>query len=89
MCAPRRPSHPASNVRDDREAPLLEEAGRGDHTTDLRFWKSEMFFDLRLDSDFGKSACRANHLQAAPLYEMGYSMILSARATRSAGKVTP
>jgi len=27
---PRRPSHPALNVRDDREAPLLSEAGRGE-----------------------------------------------------------
>ncbi len=30
-----RPSHPASNVRDDREAPLLSEAGRADHRSDL------------------------------------------------------
>jgi hypothetical protein len=30
-----RPSHPAPNTRDDREAPLLEEAGRADDAGDL------------------------------------------------------
>jgi hypothetical protein len=33
--APLRPSHPAPNVRDDREAPLLEERGMAEHGGDL------------------------------------------------------
>ena len=42
-----RPSHPASNARDDREAPLVAEAGRADRTSDfgksqVRFRKSEL-----------------------------------------------
>src|SRR6185312_10254980 len=32
-----RPSHPAPNVRDDRDTPLCARAGQAQHTTDLRF----------------------------------------------------
>ena len=46
---PRRPSHPASNVRDDREAPLLSEAGRAETTADLVFRKSEIFSEEGLN----------------------------------------
>jgi hypothetical protein len=38
-----RPSHPASNVRDDREAPLISEAGRGETITDFRKTEEEYF----------------------------------------------
>src|SRR5215475_11845327 len=38
---PPRPSHPAPNVRDDREAPLLKRARDGaDHASE--FWKSQV-----------------------------------------------
>jgi hypothetical protein len=40
---PKRPSHPAPNVRDDREAPLLIRAGHADGTTDLVESRSEIF----------------------------------------------
>jgi hypothetical protein len=37
LLQPARPSHPAPNVRDDREPPLLKEAGRAENTADLVF----------------------------------------------------
>src|SRR5262249_30855124 len=40
LTIPIRPSHPASNTRDDREAPLLEEAGRRELIMD--FWETEV-----------------------------------------------
>jgi hypothetical protein len=40
---PTRPSHPAPNTRDDREAPLLAEAGRADTTTYFRKTEAEYF----------------------------------------------
>jgi hypothetical protein len=36
-------------VRDDREAPLRSGRDGLNHTTDLRFWKSEIFFAEALD----------------------------------------
>jgi hypothetical protein len=44
-----RPSHPASNTRDDREAPLLSEAGRRESKHDFRFSESEIFVAARPD----------------------------------------
>jgi hypothetical protein len=35
---PPRPSHPAANVRDDRETPLWWRRDGADHRPDLRFW---------------------------------------------------
>ena len=49
--APSRPPHPAPNVRDDREAPLLEGRGMGRAgSADLPDGESEIFFGRRLDS---------------------------------------
>jgi hypothetical protein len=41
-----------TNVRDDRETPLLSEAGRADYRGDLRETRSEIFFASGLDKDF-------------------------------------
>ncbi|MCA6124660.1 hypothetical protein J6500_22605 [Bradyrhizobium sp. WSM 1704] len=41
--APSRPPHPASNVRDDRDTPLLEEAGCAFCNADFRKLKAEYF----------------------------------------------
>jgi hypothetical protein len=35
LASPSRPSHPAPNVRDDRDTPLLVRAGRGEEIADL------------------------------------------------------
>src|SRR4051794_13344616 len=43
LAQPARPSHPAPNVRDDREPPLQKEAGRVEDKADSDFWKSELF----------------------------------------------
>ena len=40
--SPKRPSHPALNVRDDREAPLVASTGQADHSSD--FWKRQADF---------------------------------------------
>jgi hypothetical protein len=46
---PPRPSHPAPNVRDDREAPLLwEQDGKG-YSSDLGLLKIRIFFQKGLD----------------------------------------
>jgi hypothetical protein len=46
---PPRPSHPAPNVRDDREAPLLwEQDGKG-YSSDLRLLKIRIFLQKGLD----------------------------------------
>jgi hypothetical protein len=44
-----RPSHPAPNVRDDREPPLLMSAGQRKEATDLGSMQSGIFFLLGLD----------------------------------------
>src|SRR2546430_8156314 len=44
-----RPSHPAPNVRDDREPPLLWVRDRRKEATDLGSAQSEIFFQTRLD----------------------------------------
>ena len=44
-----RPSHPAPNVRDDREPPLLWVQDRRKEATDLGSAQSEIFFQTRLD----------------------------------------
>ena len=44
-----RPSHAASNTRDDREAPLLKEAGRRKEATDLGSAPSGIFLARGLD----------------------------------------
>ena len=40
---PQRPPHPASNVRDDRDTPLSEEAGRAEKITYLRKTEVDYF----------------------------------------------
>ena len=45
-----RPSHPASNVRDDREAPLLW-SGMAIIYAELNFWKSEIFLPSGVDTN--------------------------------------
>jgi hypothetical protein len=45
----KRPSHPAPNVRDDREAPLLWEQDGGSFKSDLGLRRSEIFFAEGLD----------------------------------------
>src|SRR5260370_18464603 len=45
---PKRPPHPASNVRDDREAPLLWERDSESCKFDLGRGQSEIFFALHL-----------------------------------------
>jgi hypothetical protein len=47
--APARPSHPAPNVRDDRETPLLREQDAGISGVDLPDGTSGIFFALGLD----------------------------------------
>ena len=49
-CTSRRPPHPASHVRDDRDTPLLEEAGRVERTTNLRKTEEVYFARSRLTS---------------------------------------
>jgi hypothetical protein len=44
-----RPSHPAPNTRDDREAPLLRKQDRQEKATDLGSAPSGIFFRRRLD----------------------------------------
>jgi hypothetical protein len=44
-----RPSHPAPNVRDDREPPLLVSAGQRKEATDLGSAQSGIFFPIGLD----------------------------------------
>src|SRR4051794_32486354 len=44
-----RPPHPAPYVRDDREPPLLWVQDGADHTSDLGFGKTEIFFMGGLD----------------------------------------
>jgi hypothetical protein len=44
-----RPSHPAPNVRDDREAPLLWERDGGSCRSDLGLRRSGIFFAEGLD----------------------------------------
>jgi hypothetical protein len=54
LTTPRRPSHPAPNVRDDREAPLL--IGRGTargYRDDLPDGQSEIFLARGVDSRIG------------------------------------
>ena len=49
LASPKRPSHPAPNVRDDRDTPLLVGRDGANTTTDLGFGKSEIFFAQGLD----------------------------------------
>jgi hypothetical protein len=46
---PKRPSHPAANVRDDREAPLLESAGRREDNHEFPKNGSKTFFTEGID----------------------------------------
>jgi hypothetical protein len=48
--APLRPPHPAPNVRDDREPPLLQRTGRAQYASDLGFLKIRKFLREGLDS---------------------------------------
>jgi hypothetical protein len=50
LCTPMRPSHPAPNVRDDREAPLLRVRDGVAHRTDFTVERSEIFLPKRLDT---------------------------------------
>ena len=52
-----RPSHPAPNVRDDREAPLFSGTGRGESAFDLP--------DVTSENACGTLARRANQLRGA------------------------
>jgi hypothetical protein len=56
-----RPSHPAPNVRDDREAPLLESAGRQCSIAVSTKSKNEIFFARRLDTT-GKSVPQSRRM---------------------------
>jgi hypothetical protein len=49
LAQPSRPSHPAPNVRDDREPPLQAEAGRAENKGDSGFGKSELFANRLLN----------------------------------------
>jgi hypothetical protein len=63
---PPRPSHPAPNVRDDREAPLLwEQDGKG-YSSDLGLLKIRIFLQKGLDR--GEVICpsgRAAQIESA------------------------
>jgi len=54
LVTPKRPSHPAPNVRDDRDTPLLWRRDGANNTTDFGFGKSEIFFRKRLDRGIKK-----------------------------------
>ena len=66
-----RPSHPAPNVRDDREPPLWREQDGQEDKGDLGFWKSELFFAAGLEqAQLIEPACEisfsAQRILAAP-----------------------
>ena len=56
LASPLRPPHPASNVRDDRDTPLLWRRDSRNTTTDFGFGKSEIFFTRGLDRFFPRGS---------------------------------
>ncbi|MGB9118651.1 hypothetical protein, partial [Bradyrhizobium sp.] len=52
LAAPKRPPHPAPNVRDDRETPLEWERDAEGYATDLGQARSGIFFAGGLDGEF-------------------------------------
>ena len=59
---PPRPSHPAPNVRDDREAPLLWEQDGNGYSSDLGLLKIRIFLQKGLDR--GQVICPSGRLWA-------------------------
>jgi hypothetical protein len=49
LCAPKRPPHPAPNVRDDRETPLVRARDGGAYGFDLGKTRSDLFLRRWLD----------------------------------------
>jgi hypothetical protein len=82
----KRPSHPAPNVRDDREAPLLwaRDARRG--TTDLPDGTSAIFSERRLDSLSFDLPDEANTHQAGARTSVGADLV---RLDRKERRLTP
>ena len=82
-----RPSHPAPNVRDDREAPLLSSAGQQQIATDRGWFGSGIFSQGRLDG--------ANQLETAAQISVCVHAIfqpvsrLQQAATRRNGLICP
>jgi len=90
-----RPSHPAPNVRDDREAPLSEKAGRRGYTADLRFWKSEIFFTKGVDTISENQRISERHLSVLrngstePEKDFGLELVRRSRALAPAASQQP